>query len=73
MTLADNILAQMAQIRMMKREPVALRCDPITYDCLIDEILKASSVIYPVVPPCGEMRVYGLQVEITVEPSFEVV
>lgn len=69
--LAENVLAQMTQIRMMNRKPKALRCDVNSFDCLIDEI-GAGATIFPVAP-AGNVRIYGLEVEITSEPNFEVV
>ena len=71
MFLANNVLAQINEVRKMNRSPRTLRCDADSFDCLMREI-EYGSTLYPA-PPLTELRIYGLSIEITPEPNFEVV
>lgn len=69
MTLADNVLQQIEQVRMMNRKPTVFRCDSVSFDCLLDELRP--NLRFPSTD--GELRIFGLSIEITQEPNFEVV
>lgn len=70
--LLDNMRQQMAVMRSMNKTPTKLVCDSDSFDCLFSEIAPNLSMLYP----CENnepMKVYGLEVEISKEPNFEVV
>lgn len=70
MTLLDNILAQREQMRAMGKTPTTLRVDSTTFDVLLKEL--APFLGYPLSTE-REIRIYGLRVEISPEPDFEVI
>lgn len=69
--LLDNILQQRAAMQAMNQTPTKLRCDADSWDALVNEIVPLLP-LYPA-PIYARPTVYGLEVEISVTPNFEVI
>jgi hypothetical protein len=70
--LLDNILQQQTAMREMNKTPTRLLCDPVSFDVLMDELKPFLSLTYPT-DPLLPTRIYGLIVELSPTPNFEVV
>lgn len=68
--LLDNIRQQQTAIRQMNKTPTRLLCDPASFDVLMDEVGPS---LTPMVDPASETRIFGLVIEFTDHPNFEVV
>jgi hypothetical protein len=72
MSLAENVLQQIAVMRQMSQHPSVLRADTDSLDCLLREVLSDGPTMFPTSVD-SETRIYGLRIEITADPNFEVV
>lgn len=68
--LTDNVRRQIAEIRAMDQKPRKLRIDLSNWDALVDEIVPLMPM-YPA--PATPLRIFGLEIQFTPEPDFEVV
>lgn len=68
--LTDNIRQQIATMRAMDQKPSKLKIDSRNWDVLVDEIVPLMPT-YPA--PSGPLRIFGLDIEFTMGPNFEVV
>lgn len=69
--LLDNIQQQIAVMRSMGKQPTKLVCDVDSWFALVDE-LGPLLPMYPV-PLVRPPKIFGLDVEASVTPNFEVV
>lgn len=68
--LTDNIRRQIAEMRAMDKKPSKLRIDLMNCYSLFDEI----AVLMPTYSvPSGPPKIFGLDIQITSDPDFEVV
>jgi len=69
--LLDNIRQQQIAMREMDKTPTKLLCDPASFDVLMDEVKPFLSLTYPT-DPTEPTRIYGLTIEFSSTPNFEV-
>ena len=66
--LLDNILQQSAAMWEMGKKPERLVCDSNSWDALVGEL----EPLIPAYPYTDRATIYGLEVEFSQEPNFEV-
>jgi len=69
--LLSNIRQQMSVMQEMDKKPTKLVCDPDSFDVLFGELKPNLSLLY-LREQAGRMTVYGLEIEFSREPNFEV-
>jgi hypothetical protein len=57
----------------MNRIPTRLQADLASWDSLIDEVMSFNPTVFPPESPLSELRLFGLSIEFTSEPSFNVI
>lgn len=67
--LLDNIVQQITTMRSMNKQPTKFICDTASFDALLDELPTLPTITDPSKPT----KIYGLDVEISSVPNFEVV
>lgn len=67
--LLNNIRQQIAVMHSMDKQPTKLVCDTDSFNALMDEVV----LLMPVLIPAGPTKIYGLEIELSRTPNFEVV
>ncbi|HTG95717.1 MAG TPA: hypothetical protein VL866_24155 [Pyrinomonadaceae bacterium] len=67
--LLNNIRQQIVVMQQIGKKPERLVCDTRSWDALVDELVPLLPM-YPLTS--GRPKIYGLEVEFSPEPNFEV-